>query len=284
MNIPYPQFVTVVAGALVFVGCRTPASVFQSDVLDALARVNAATPAQIVTERDIEHMPAPMQRYLRYAGVLGRPLAKTARIRQEGLFKTSEKSDWKNIVAEEYYFPFERTFFWYGEVRFAPRLTAYALDKYSRGKGSMWVKLANVFTVVNGSGEKFDSSSLIRYFNELVWFPSGFIDSAISFRAIDDTKTEITITDNGIATSAILHFNSIGEIILFESNDRYAMTDNGLEKAPWRTPMRNYKEFDGYKVPTEGEAIYRLKSGDFEYARLKIVDAEYSKKEMYGKK
>ena len=86
-----------------------------------------------------------------------------------------------------------------------------------------------------------------------------------------------------LAKYTILHFNGIAEIVLFESDEQYATTENGLEKAPWLTPMRNYKEFDGYKLPTEGEAIYRLKSGEFEYARLKIVNAEYNRGAIYGK-
>jgi hypothetical protein len=263
-------------------GCQTPGSVFKSNVEEAFGRLPKEGPTRVVTEKDIAHMPPPMQRYIRYAGVLGKPLAKSARIKQEGLFKTSLKSEWKKIVAEEYYFPLERAFFWHGTVDFAPFVSANALDKYDRGKGSMWVKLANVFTVANGTGPEYDSASLIRYLNELMWFPSGFIDSAISYTALDDTRTEVTITDGGMTTKAILHFNRVGEIVLFESDERYATTENGLEKAPWLTPVRNYKEFDGYKIPCEGEAIYRLKSGEFEYARLKIVNAEYNRESMYA--
>ncbi len=94
-------------------------------------------------------------------------------------------------------------------------------------------------------------------------------------------KAIARISVHGISTSATLHFNSIGEMILFESEERYANIGGKMEKAPWRTPMRNYKEFDGYKIPTEGEAIYELKTGDFEYGRLVIEQMQVNKMDMY---
>jgi hypothetical protein len=267
---------------LTFIGCETPNSVFKYEVSSAFRNTDFSATTKVVTDSDINGFPQPMQRYLHFAGVVGKPLVKTARLKQIGLFKPSPSSGYKSIVAEEYYFPAQRAFYWYGSLDFAPLLKVHVRDKYAEGKGVIWAKLANLFTVAKGEGKEFNVSALIRYLNELVWFPSGFIDSAISFQAIDDTKAEVTITDSGMTTSATLHFNAAGEMTLFESNERYAMTDNGLEKAPWLVFMRTYKEFHGYKVPTEGEAVYKLKHGDLEYAQLMIVDVEFNRSDMYA--
>jgi hypothetical protein len=140
--------------------------------------------------------------------------------------------------------------------------------------------LANILTVANLRGSEANVSCLVRYLNELVWFPSAFLDPAITWESVNDAAAIATIAVHGITASATLHFNSVGEMILFESRDRFANIDGKMEKAPWRTPMRNYKEFDGYKIPTEGEAIYDLKSGEFEYGRLLIEELQVNPMEM----
>src|SRR5690242_13394023 len=55
----------------------------------------------VVTEAMLEGLPAPIQRYLRYAGVVGKPIPQIVRLRQHGKFRTDPQRPWMEIKAEE---------------------------------------------------------------------------------------------------------------------------------------------------------------------------------------
>ena len=45
--------------------------------------------------------------------------------------------------------------------------------------------------------------------------------------------------------------------------------------------MRAYGEFDGVRVPTEGEGIWNYDTGDFSYIRWRLTKLEYNRPERY---
>ena len=68
-----------------------------------------------------------------------------------------------------------------------------------------------------------------------------------------------------------------GELINFVSDDRSALQDDGtLRKARWSTPVRDYRDFDGRKIPTYGEAIWNYPEGDFTYGIFNLKGVSYN--------
>jgi hypothetical protein len=68
-----------------------------------------------------------------------------------------------------------------------------------------------------------------------------------------------------------------GELINFVSDDRSALQDDGtLRKARWSTPVRDYRDFEGRKVPTYGEAIWNYPEGDFTYGIFNLKGVSYN--------
>ena len=77
--------------------------------------------------------------------------------------------------------------------------------------------------------------------------------------------------------SAILYFNDKGELINFVSDDRYALQDDGtMKKARWSTPVKDYIETDGRKIPTYGETIWNYPEGDFTYGIFRLRNIAYN--------
>ena len=77
--------------------------------------------------------------------------------------------------------------------------------------------------------------------------------------------------------SAILYFNELGELVNFVSDDRSALLDNGKMKlVRWTTPISNYKEFEGRKIPTYGQTIWNYPEGDFTYATFTLKNIAYN--------
>ncbi|KJR48364.1 hypothetical protein UF75_1293 [Desulfosporosinus sp. I2] len=72
-------------------------------MLQALTRVGTIK-ASILSERDIKHMPTPVQRYLNYVGVVGKEKVQNFRISFEGEMKMDPKKDWIPVKTEQYNF------------------------------------------------------------------------------------------------------------------------------------------------------------------------------------
>ena len=74
--------IILVAGVIAFGAWRFE-SVYQRDVQTALAR-NAASTSALLREDDIQHLPNPVQKYLRYVGVINKPKIKYVKVSFEG--------------------------------------------------------------------------------------------------------------------------------------------------------------------------------------------------------
>ena len=90
----------------------------------------------------------------------------------------------------------------------------------------------------------------------------------------DSSSVKATFTVNEITISAILYFNEKGQLMNFISNDRYAIAD--MKQYPFLTPVKDYKNINGYNLPSYGEAIWRYPDGDFCYGKFNIKEVEYN--------
>ena len=52
--------------------------------IDKLFEKNKDSESRIITEKDLEGLPEPVQRYLRYTQVIGKEKTKTVRLKQKG--------------------------------------------------------------------------------------------------------------------------------------------------------------------------------------------------------
>ena len=233
--------------------------------------------SEIISADDIKHLPEPVQRYLNYAQVPGKKKIKFARLKQEGSIRTSVDQKWIPFKAKEYYSAKPPSFIWTVTIKSIVR----GRDIYSNGKGNMLIKLFSLFPIVDAKSKEIDQGSFIRYFNELVFFPTAFLDENITWEELDENSCIGTMTDHDLTVSAVFYFSESGEITHFVCHDRYRTVGKHYIKEKWTTPFRNYKEMNGFKVPTEGEAIWNLSSGDFTYIKLRITDIDYDSFSIY---
>jgi len=57
--------------------------------------------------------------------------------------------------------------------------------------------------------------------------------------------------------------------------------DGKYFKGQWVGYYRNYQEFDGMMIITEGEVKWNLSDKDLQYAKLKITDIQYNISSKY---
>jgi hypothetical protein len=53
------------------------------------------------------------------------------------------------------------------------------------------------------------------------------------------------------------------------------MGNNKFDMENWSTPIKEYGEFEGLKLPKRGAGVWNLKEGDLEYIDLIVTDLEY---------
>ena len=140
----------------------------------------------------------------------------------------------------------------------------------------MHVKLLSTFTIVNAVGKEMDEASLMRYFNEMQWFPTSLVSGHVKWDAIDANSACATLTDRGMSVAAVFCFDKEGRITNFIA-ERGRSTEGGkLVRTKWSTPISAYRMYgNGLRLPSKGEAVWHLDSGPFSYIKVDITDVEY---------
>ena len=237
----------------------------------ALSRVEVAT--TMITQEELEKLPIPVQKYLIYVGVLGQPKLDNFRVTFDGEMRGKEQ-DWFPFTSEQYNF-FEyptRLFFMNARVKGLP--TA-GYHRYQDTVASMHIKPLSLFSVVNNNAPELFTAETVTFFNDLCLFaPAALIDDSIKWELINDTSVKAYFSNQGTTISATLYFNEKGQLINFVSDDRYVIDD--MKKYRFSTPVKNYKNINGYNLPSYGEAIWHYPEGKFVYGKFHLKQIEYN--------
>lgn len=248
---------------------------FRQLAQDGLARMPPA-PA-LVTARDLEPLPAAVQRYLRFSGVVGKPRVVNFRVTFRGGLAPSRDSALLPFTAEQISFVDQRTRLFFIESK-RSGIPFDALHAYVGPHATMRVKLASLVTIVDAKGPKMDQSETVTMFNDMCFLaPATLIDPSIQWEELPDATVKGTFRNAGHTISAILSFNPDGSLANFVSQDRYQSADGKTYQLyPWATPIREYRDFRGVKIGARGDAVWHEPGGAFKYADMEVVDVRYN--------
>lgn len=253
---------------------------FRNDVREALARTNSAGAPGLLTESDLQPLPAPVQRYIRYTGAVGRPKVKNVRIVFQGQMREKGK-DWFAFTSEQYNFFDEeptRLFFMKARIKGLPTV---GYHRYKGDSAGMLIKLFSLFPVVDRQEAEMFRTETVTLFNDLCLFaPAALTDGRIKWEAMDDASAKATFTNKGVGISAVLYFNEKGELIDFVSDDRSALTPAGMEKLRFSTPAGEYQTYNGHQFTSYGEGVWHYPDGKFTYGKFYVKQVEYNVKEL----
>ncbi|MGB6866315.1 MAG: DUF6544 family protein [Candidatus Aminicenantaceae bacterium] len=251
------------------------------EVAELFEKEKDAVITRKITEDDLAGLPEPVQKYLRYTQIVGKGRVRTARLKQKGYFRTRESQKWKPFKAEEYFTVDPPAFLWYGRIRLFPLVSFDAIDKFYRNEGSLVVKLFSLIKVADAKGEECDQAELVRFLNEIIWFPTAFLSDYIHWEPINSDSARATISVAGLTASADLYFNQQGKMTNFVA-ERYMDVNGGSILKKWFTPIKKYAEINGIMVPVKGEGVWKLSFGDFPYIRItEISDIEYNNPNVF---
>lgn len=221
-----------------------------------------------VTLADLEGLPAPAQRYLHFAGVVGRPRDWSFLARFDGRFRMGPGRRWMACEAWQYNtaWPVARIYRLVLRPRGLPALVG--LDTYSGGRGRMQGRLAGLVPVAGGSGREFDLGELVTWLNDaLLVAPSMLLPPAAEWSPIDERSFQVSLTDGPNTVTATVSVDRHGRLVDFSSRDRwYAAAGGPPVRAEWHTPVRGWATANGRALPVNGAAVWHLDGGPFAYA------------------
>ncbi|HEV2127664.1 MAG TPA: DUF6544 family protein [Thermomicrobiales bacterium] len=143
-------------------------------------------------------LPEPAQRWLRWSCVVGKPIPTTIRLRQEGELRVGAFG-WLDFTAEEYYSTEPPAFIWTAKVGMAPGVSVIGQDRYVDGRGSLEMRLLGAISVASDDGPEMDEGDLLRYLNEVMWFPAAALSPYITWDAIDAISARATMEYAGVS-------------------------------------------------------------------------------------
>ena len=245
---------------------------FRNDVEGNLLRTNSIQ-TDLLTDVDIQPLPLPVQKYLRYCEVVNKPKVKNFKIVFDGQMRDKGKDFFKFKSVQYNFLDSPTRLFFMKAKMFGIPLLIY--HSYQNAHATMQVKLLGLFSVVNIKGVEMNIAETVTVFNDMcLMAPATMIDKRIEWASIDSLSAKATFTNGVNKISAILYFNEQGQLTNFTSDDRYAV--NEMKQYRFSTPVKNYKLIDGRNAPTYGETVWHYPDGAFVYGKFYLKSIEYN--------
>ena len=228
--------------------------------------------------RELEGLPAPVQRYFYAVLKEGQPLVAAVRVEHTGTFNMSENGEqWKPFKSIQRVITQHPGFVWHARIQMAPAMTVYVHDAYAAGEGLLTAKLFGLLTVMKQpSTPELAQGELMRFLAETAWYPTALLPSQGAFwEAIDDTRARVTLADGQTTVKLMFRFDAQGLISSVRSEGRYREVDGIQAATPWQGHFWNYEMRDGILIPLEGEVAWMLKEGPKPYWKGRIQQIEY---------
>ncbi len=251
---------------------------YETSVVAALA---GAVPddTDLVTEADLERLPAPVADYVRRCGAVGRPRITNFRATIRGRIRSDATARWMPFTGEQtntFATPYHRHFHIDATMLGIP---ISALHTCVGSSARMEVVVAGLHTLVDATGPEMDRSESVTLFDDLcILAPAALVDAPIVWESIDDHRVRGTFTNGDQVVSAELHFDDAHHLVDFVSDDRMQASSDGehFVARRWSTPVRWYTQVDGRRVATLGTGRWHGPEGEFTYLEFELVTIDYN--------
>ena len=214
--------------------------------------------------RELEGLPAPVQRYFRAVLKEGQPIIAAATVELAGTFNMSAAGEqWKAFTSRQRVITRRPGFLWDAEISVLPGLAVRVVDGYIAGEGLLHAAALGLFTVadLHGGGE-IARGELMRFFAEMAWYPTALLPSqGVQWESLDDASANATIVDGPLALTLQFSFNDAGLIDSARADARGAMVGKEMVMVPWEGRWSNYQAREGMIVPMTGEAAWLRPEG-----------------------
>ena len=219
---------------------------------------------QVYDARELDGLPAPVQRYFRAVLKDGQPVVAAATFELAGTINMSATGEnWKPFTSWQRAVVHRPGLLWNGSVTMFPGVPAYVHDSYIAGNGRLHAAMLGLFTVadVQGSGE-IARGELMRYFAEAIWYPTALLPSqGVRWQAVDERSANATLVAGPITLTLLFKFDGAGLITSVHADARGSGVGKDMVMLPWECSASNYQLRNGMMVPTRGGAAWLRPEG-----------------------
>lgn len=231
-----------------------------------------------ITENDLRPLPETARRYLHFMRVVGRSRDWSFRLGVVGRFRRSRNETWMKCEAWQYNTRLSTARLFYMQLHFFGLVPVLGRDTYVDGRGRMLIRLLDIVTVGDGTGEGYDIGELVTYLNDAVMIaPTLLFVPEVRWYEADDRSFELSITDHGRTARARVFVDERGAPVDFETTDRFYADPKDptrLSRCRWTTPIAGWQEAAGGMLPTGGTAIWHPEGEpELAYAEIRFVPA-----------
>jgi hypothetical protein len=230
---------------------------------------------KLVGADEVAYLPATVQRYLRFMGVIGRPRIWSFQVATTGRLRTApDQAAWMKCHSWQYDSAHDVARVCHLRVRAKGVVPIIGRDTYLNGHGRMLVKSFKFFTLADAAGPEFDLGELVTWLNDAILFaPSMLLGSATLWTAVDESSFDVSFTDQGQSVTARVLVDERGAPRDFSTLDRFFQPPEDphgrLKRTLWTTPVDGWQPANGRQIPTQARAVWHLASGEFDYVELR---------------
>jgi hypothetical protein len=235
-------------------------------------------PSAHYDSRELEGLPAPVQRYFRAVLQDGQPIIAAATVELAGTFNMSAAGEqWKPFTSQQRVITRRPGFLWDAQISMMPGLPVRVVDSYIAGQGKLHAAILGLFTMadVSGGGE-IARGEFMRFFAEAAWYPTALLPSqGVRWDAVNDRSANATMVDGPLTLTLLFGFNDTGLISSFRAKARASMANKVVVMAPWEGGFSNFQTRDGMTVPFTGEVAWVRPEGRMPYFIGNVTSLNY---------
>jgi hypothetical protein len=228
--------------------------------------------------RELEELPAPVQRYFVAVMKEGQPVVTALTIEMAGTFNMSTTAErWKPFTSRQRVATHRPGFLWDAQVSIMPGLMVRVIDSYIAGAGLLHAAILGLFTVAQTSGGgEVARGEFMRFLAEAAWYPTALLPSqGVRWEAVDERSAHATIADGPLTLTLLFRFNQVGLIDSVHADARGAIVGDKVVMMPWECNLSNYEVRNGMTVPMTGEASWVRPEGRRPYFRGTVTSLTY---------
>jgi hypothetical protein len=233
---------------------------------------------QRVDFRELDGLPAPVERYFRRVLTNGQPMVTGVRVQHHGTFNMGDTTDrWKPFTSDQRVITRPPGFDWDGRVRVMPGVTVRVHDAYVTGEGILHAAVLGLFPVVDVRGTREAAQGeLMRFLAEAAWYPTALLSSqGVRWEGVDARSARATLVDGPVSLTMLFSFNEEGVIEGVRAEARGRTVGTQVIPTPWHGRFWNYQERGGMQVPLDGEVAWLLPEGAKPYWRGRMTAIAY---------
>jgi hypothetical protein len=228
--------------------------------------------------REIETLPAPVQRYFLAVLREGQPIVAAVDLEHSGTFNSSGTAEqWKPFTSRQRVVTRRPGFDWDGRIAMMPGLSMRVHDAYVAGEGILHAAVQGLFSIANvrGTGDM-ARGEMMRFLAEAAWYPTALLPSqGIVWEHVDEYAARATLRDGDIAVTLLFHFDEDGLIDTVRADARGRTIAGVVVPTPWHCRLWSYAIWEGMRVPLEAEAAWVMPEATKPYFRGRITGLRY---------